>query len=203
MTLGKRKKFWACFLEVECVFTVCPSGYALNTSISYYFVFGPGGPSSFSLTNKQTNEQANNAWSQVSLSSLQCPVQLPPSTRDRSEDSTWSIQCKPKQGSFSISTQSLILQTVKKPFQGNWKLFKKAPYSFPRPPRPDADLSLLLKACQRVWWDPAQNCWDISEYFSTSRRATNSSILKTVQSRAPLPIPFQSCSPLTAYLCIS
>ena len=67
MTLGKRKKFWACFLEVECVFTVCASGYALNTSISYYFVFGPGGPSSFSLTNKQTNEQANNAWSQVSF----------------------------------------------------------------------------------------------------------------------------------------
>lgn len=139
----------------------------------------------------------------LALSSIQCPVQLPPSTRDRSEDSTWSTQCKPKQGSFSISTQSLILQTVKKPFQGNWKLFKKAPYSFPRPPRPDADLSLLLKACQRVWWDPAQNCWDISEYFSTSRRATNSSILKTVQSRAPLPIPVQSCSPLTAYLCIS
>ena len=123
----------------------------------------------------------------LALSSLQCPVQLPPSTRDRSEDSTWSTQCKPKQGSFSISTQSLILQTVKKPFQGNWKLFKKAPYSFPRPPRPDADLSLLLKACQRVWWDPAQNCWDISEYFSTSRRATNSSILKTVQSRPPPP----------------
>ena len=67
MTLGKRKKFWACFLEVECVFTVCASGYALNTSISYYFVFGPGGPSSFSLTNKQTKEQANNAWSQVSF----------------------------------------------------------------------------------------------------------------------------------------
>ena len=52
---------------VECVFTVCASGYALNTSISYCFVFGPGGPSSFSLTNKQTNEQANNAWSQVSF----------------------------------------------------------------------------------------------------------------------------------------
>ena len=70
----------------------------------------------------------------LALSSLQCPVQLPPSTRDRIEDSTWSTQCKPKQGSFSISTESLILQTVKKPFQGNWKLFKKAPYSFPRRP---------------------------------------------------------------------
>ena len=70
----------------------------------------------------------------LALSSLKCPVQLPPSTRDRIEDSTWSTQCKPKQGSFSIATQSPILQTVKRPFQSNWKLFKKAPYSFLRRP---------------------------------------------------------------------
>lgn len=132
MTLGKRKKFWACFLAVECVFTVCASGYTPNTSIFYYFVFGP---------NKRTNKQTMPDL-RLALSSLQCPVQLPPSTRDQIEDSTWSTQCKPKQGSFSIATQSLIL---------HWRLWKgssRAIENFSRKlPIPfHAGLSLTLKS---------------------------------------------------------
>ena len=203
MTLGKRKKFWACFLEVECVFTVCASGYALNTSISYYFVFGPGGPSSFSLTNKQTNEQANNAWSQVSF--ILTPVSSAVTTLNKR--SKWRFHVvNPMQAKARIIQYFHpvpYFADCEKALSGQLKTFQESSLLLSTPTQAWRRPVLTLKACQRVWWDPAQNCWDISEYFSTSRRAINSSILKTVQSRAPLPIPFQSCSPLTAYLCIS
>ena len=128
----------------------------------------------------------------LALSSLQCPVQLPPSTRDRIEDSTWSTQCKPKQGSFSIATQSPILQTVKRPFQSNWKLFKKAPYSFLRRPVSGCGgpRTKLLRHF-RVFFNFALD--NNLLYFKNGTKSPP----------PPSPPPVQSCSPLTAYVCIS
>ena len=73
------------------------------------FLYPSPRPPTFHRRNKQTNKQRKPDL-RLASSSLQCPVQLPPSTRDRIGDFTWSTQCKPKQGSFSIATQSLILQ---------------------------------------------------------------------------------------------
>lgn len=201
MTLGKRKKFCACFLAVECVFTVCASGYTVSTfffiiilfldqAALLSFLYPSPRPPTFHRRNKQ-NEQANNAWSQarLALSSLQCPVQLAPSTRDRIEDSTWSTQCKPKKGSFSIAMQSLNLHWIlwKGPSTAKKNFSRKLPIPF------HADLSLLLKACQRVCWDPGQNCWDFSVYFFNFAPCNN--LLYTEQSH-PLPTP---CSKLLRF----
>ena len=203
MTLGKRKKFWACFLEVECVFTVCASGYALNTSISYYFVFGPGGPSSFSLTNKQTKEQANNAWSQVSF--ILTPVSSAVTTLNKR--SKWRFHVvNPMQAKARIIQYFHpvpYFADCEKALSGQLKTFQESSLLLSTPTQAWRRPVLTLKNLSEGVVGPCTKPLRHSEYFSTSRRATNSSILKTVQSRAPLPIPFQSCSPLTAYLCIS
>ena len=186
MTLGKRKKFWACFLAVECVFTVCASGYALNTSIFYYFVFGP---------NKRTNKQTMPDL-RLALSSLQCPVQLyhpqqeielkiPRGQPNASQSKDHSVL--PRSPLFCIEDSEKALPEQLKTFEES-SLFLSTPAC-----------PLLLKACQKVWWDPGQNCWDISNF------APDNNLLyykNGTKSPPPLPTP---CSKLFSpnSVCIS
>ena len=115
---------------------MCASGYTLSTFF-YYFVFGPGGPSSFCLPlspsakfppNKQTNKKANNAWSQVSF--ILTPVSSAVTTFNKVVN---VLQAKARIIQYCHAFPSYFaLQTVKRPFQSKGKLFT-ALSSSPRP----------------------------------------------------------------------